>query len=124
MNLEWIQALRTAYQKRRTAEENRRAIRGDLPFDCTILYTHDGHFVEYRSGHRVPVDEFYDQHGIPATDPKVLADLDAKLKILATYERWQKRMDGGEEMSGFEKGALAEMYAVCRMLADAERVQP
>lgn len=60
----------------------------------------------------------------PDPDTKVIADLDAKEKILNAYERWQRRMDAGEELSQFERGALAELYSVCRMFAEAEGWKP
>jgi hypothetical protein len=60
----------------------------------------------------------------PAPDLAVLADLDAKEKILNAYAKWQRRADAGEELSEFERGALAQLYSVCRMLAEAEGWKP
>lgn len=55
---------------------------------------------------------------------RVLAETEAKRKILNAYEKWQRRADAGEELSQFECGALAQLYSVCRMLAEAEGWKP
>lgn len=53
-------------------------------------------------------------------DPaRVLAEVDAKRRIVDAYERWQGRADSGEELSEFERGSLAGLYSVCRTLAEA-----
>jgi hypothetical protein len=58
-------------------------------------------------------------------DPsRVLAQVEAKRKILNAYEHWQGRVGGGEELSQFERGMLADLYAVCRILAEAEGWKP
>jgi hypothetical protein len=49
---------------------------------------------------------------------RALADTEAKRQILAAYEGWQARIDEGEDLSEFERGSMAGLYAALRILAD------
>jgi len=78
--------LRARYTEARDKEAGQQSIRGNLPFQWTAVYNQDDPHVMLGEFHRVGMDEFFAQYGESAADPDVLADLDAKLAVVAIYE--------------------------------------
>ncbi|MCX5202510.1 DUF6221 family protein [Streptomyces sp. NBC_00237] len=76
--VDFLRARLDAIQRR---EEGQRSISGNLGFDWT-QYGGDDDYVLIGKDERVPVDEFYERYGESAADPQVLADVDAKRRIV------------------------------------------
>lgn len=61
------------------------------------------------------------EHNARHNPARVLADVKAKRQILTAYEGWQARIDEGEDLSEFERGSMAGLYAALRILANIHR---
>ena len=77
-----VEFLRARYTKAREREEGTRGVPRNLPFKWTHVIDRDAEYVQIEGHQRMSADAFYEQYGQPASDPTVLADLDAKLAIL------------------------------------------
>lgn len=81
-----VKFLRARYTEAREAEERKVSLPGNLPFQWKAVYDPNNQHVVIDGLHRVGMDEFFEQYGESAADPDVLADLDAKLAVVAIYE--------------------------------------
>lgn len=73
-------------------------------------------------GHdRTAADHHQAAHVVRHNPKRALAEVDAKRQIVDAYEDWQARADAGEDLSEFERGSMAGLYAALRILADASR---
>ncbi|MDX2550102.1 DUF6221 family protein [Streptomyces stelliscabiei] len=80
--------LTARYREEREREEGIWTVRRSLPFEWLHVCGPDGEYIEVGARKdRVPVDEFRNEYGESAADPAVLADLDAKLSIVARHSR-------------------------------------
>jgi hypothetical protein len=95
-----VEFLRARYTEARKREESKRTIACNLPFEWSHVYDRDGEYVEIGwEKRRVSADEFFEQYGESAADPDVLADLDAKLRLLD----WSDWPGGGPDCrDGYE----------------------
>lgn len=78
--------LRARYAAARKVEESKRRLRNDIDFEWEHHYGMDDEYVLLGGHRRVDADEFWQQHGEPAPDPAVIADLDAKLALVDEIE--------------------------------------
>lgn len=106
--------LRARYTEARTREENMRRV---------IPSAFDGHEVEMRGedgvttllvdGHPYPIETYHEIATEPAPDLAVLADLNAKLSIVARHERCGSMVgycdDGGHGWDEVEGGGCADL---------------
>jgi hypothetical protein len=95
--------LRARYTEARDKEAGRQSIPGNLPFQWTAVYNQDDPHVMLGEFHRVGMDEFFAQYGESAADPDVLADLDAKLRLVD----WGEWPGGGPDARDAYEWAMA-----------------
>lgn len=89
--------LRARYQEARKREEGVRRMKCPGPFDGhDVQLDSDGHV--FIDGHDYPAEEYWETASEPGADPFVLADLDAKLRILdeviPAIDAMDDRIDG------------------------------
>lgn len=88
-----MEFLRARYTEAREREEAKRTLRDDVPFEFTWSYEMDRAYVEIGSlKQRMAAEDFWAQYGVSAADPDVLADLDAKLRLIDWVE-WPGGLD-------------------------------
>lgn len=116
--------LRARYTEARSREAGKRRVRSDFPFEFEWRRDFDREVVEVGhgpSGFSMPADDFWEQYGESAADPAVLADLDAKLRLID----WCEWPGGGPDSRYDYEWALAVLAVPFAAHADYdERWRP
>jgi hypothetical protein len=119
-----VEFLRARYTEAREHEHRKR--RG-IPsafdgHDVEIQYSADEGEQVFVDGHPYPVEKYWEIATEPAPDPAVLADLDAKLRIVKRHEGCGTGVgrcdDGGHGWDDIEGGGCADLADLAQPYAD------